>query len=450
MSHSHNLFGAGATGKHVGPPPDGLADFNEWCSEMGVTESLMKPVRECFEAWHGVDFVPITFLVPRPRPVAGNPTGIANMDCITVIVDRDGPVIPTLNLVPLDSDALARYSGTETQLPRTLLIGGGAMGSKLATHLGRTCVTEMDVVDPDVFIEHNLGRHDLRRVHVGLSKAEALIDELSRMTNDFHGSAYVMTLQKAILGGRISPTDYGLAIDATAAPGMPFVLCYFDELPRMFSVFTVPRGALGIATIEGPDRNPRLDDLEAVVYSLAAEREDVRTWLRARFVDYVGVGGCGDISAVIADDVVSFHASRFSQILRTTALEEGEGAIWIHDVNGSLTRLPAGRSGIIEAENWWVRIGWRVRETVFRMLEQHKPKEVAGYLHGMRDSSRKEIIVAHASVEPLLVQSESKVEIDTSQYENPSVGTLEYLGSWHAHPKGGTVASGKDETTHHG
>ena len=56
------------TGKHVGPPPDGLADFNGWCSEMGVTESLMKPVRECFEAWHGVDFVPITFLVPRPSP----------------------------------------------------------------------------------------------------------------------------------------------------------------------------------------------------------------------------------------------------------------------------------------------------------------------------------------------------------------------------------------------
>lgn len=60
---------------------------------------------------------------------------------------------------------------------------------------------------------------------------------------------------------------------------------------------------------------------------------------------------------------------------------------------------------------------------------------------------RKEILVCHASVEPLLIQSETEVEIDTSQYENPFAGTLEYLGSWHTHPEGGTGTSGKDERT---
>src|SRR5439155_26257948 len=96
-----------------------------------------------------------------------------------------------------DRDALARYSGVDTALPRMLMVGVGALGSKLATHLARTAAPEMDFVDPDVLVEHNLARHDLRRVHVGLSKAEALLDELTRMIPDFRRSALPMRLQDA-------------------------------------------------------------------------------------------------------------------------------------------------------------------------------------------------------------------------------------------------------------
>jgi hypothetical protein len=39
------------------------------------------------------------------------------------------------------------------------------------------------------------------------------------------------------------------------------------------------------------------------------------------------------------------------------------------------------------------------------------------------------------------------VEIDTTQYVNPSAGALEYLGSWHTHPEGGTGISDTDEQT---
>lgn len=436
------------TETHIGPPPAELDGFIAWCAEMRVPEELNDFVAKCFSAWQGVRFVPVTFLVRRPRPLAGNPTGVSNIDCVTVVLDGDeNIIIPVLNLRPLESEAVRRYAGSETQLPRSLTVGAGALGSKLVTHLVRVGTTRLDVVDPDLLLEHNLARHDLRRVHVGLPKASALIDELSRMVLDYEGTAYVSTIEDGLRSGSITPSDYELIIDTSASPGMHFVLSYFDELPRVFSAFTIPGGALGIACVEGPDRNPRIDELEGFVYSLASTRDDISKWLKERFLDYVGIGGCRDITAVIADDVVSLHAARFSQLLRTSALQEKAGAVWIHDLEGSLTRIPVGPSQILEVDGWSVRVGAWARETIFRMLEEHAPNEVAGYLHGFRDTYRKQLIVVHASVEPLLVQSPTEVEIDTSQYSNPAEDTLEYLGTWHTHPQGGTGTSDKDEST---
>lgn len=436
------------TGTHIGPPPDEIDGFADWCAEMGVAESLNGHVSQCFSAWQGVRFVPVTFLIRRPRPLAGNPTGVPNIDCVTVVLDGDDhAIIPVLNLRPLHSEAIRRYAGSKTGLPRSLLVGAGALGSKLATHLVRSGTTQLDVVDPDLLLEHNLARHDLRRVHVGLPKAEAVIDELSRMSRDFEGNAYVSSVEDGLRSAEIAPADYNVIIDSSASPGMHFVLSYFDDLPRIFSAFTIPGGSLGIACLEGPDRNPRIEELEGSVYSLASSRDDIAKWLKERFLDYVGVGGCRDITAVIADDSVSLHAARFSQLLRGSALQEDAGAIWIHDSDGSLTRLPVGPSQILEVDGWSVRVGAWARETIFRMLDEHAPDEVAGYLHGFRDTYRKQLIVIHASVEPLLVQSPTEVEIDTSQYSNPAENTLEYLGTWHTHPEGDTGTSTKDEGT---
>lgn len=436
------------TDVHVGPPPDEFATFVAWCREMGGEDSLEGDVAQCFAAWHAVDLVPITLLIPRPRPLAGNPSGVWNLDCVSVIFDRGGSGIPCLNLAPLTHQAVAQYSGSDRQLPRTLMVGAGTFGSKLATQLVRTAVAAMDVVDPDVLLEHNLARHDLRRVHVGLSKAEALMDELSRLVTDFQGMAYSTTIQEALRTGTIAPSDYGLVLDATASPGMPWVLSYFEDLPRVFSAFAVPGGALAIATIEGPERNPRADDLEAALYAQADSREDVHNWLKTPpYQDHMPIGGCRDVTAVIADDTASLHVARFSALLRTGALEIQEGAIWFHSEDGNFSYLPVGPTDVVEKGGWSVRIGASVRETVVRMLDENKRQEVAGYLHGLRDRYRKEILVSHASVEPLLIQSESGVEIDTSRYQNPAAGTLDYLGSWHTHPKGSTDTSERDERT---
>lgn len=435
---------------HVGPPRDDIAALLDWCSRMSAPESVSHEVSKCFSEWESLNLIGITFVIPRPRPVPGAPPECPNVDSVTALISRDGLVIPLQTLEPVDKRSIRRMSGVTESLPRSLLVGAGALGSKLGTHLVRTTGVDLDIVDPDILLEHNLVRHDLRRIHVGLSKAEGLADELQRMVTDFGGTGQTRMLQEALWDSHVVTSDYGLTLDMTALPRMSDVLAFFSELPRVFSAFVVLGGRVGIATIEGPERNPRADDLNAAIYAMAAENALIREWISsAEELIRVGSGGCAEFSVVMADDDISIHAARFSRVLRNEALEEASGGIWIFDLEGDTTRMQVGETRVVESDGWRIRVLSSVSEVIAEALEAHKPKEVAGYLHGIRDGDRKQIIIAHATVEPLIFQSEVGVEIDTSQYENPSGGTLQYLGSWHTHPGGGTSPSPTDENTIH-
>lgn len=284
------------------------------------------------------------------------------------------------------------------------------------------------------------------RGHVGLPKASAVADELQRMCPDLQTTGLFMTLQEACIRSAISASDYGIPVDATASPGMVDTLAYMTELPRVFSAFSVPGGDIAVATMEGSERNPRIDDLAAATYGLGSEVEAVRRWEEGPSAGSVVVGGCGDVAAVMADDIVSAYAARFSSLLRTEATID-HGAIWILGPGGFIEKRKVGETQIYESNGWVVRILAPVRDVMTSALREHHPEEVAGYLHGRRNQPRRELTVAHASVEPLVFQSRSGVEIDTSLYENPTAGALEYVGWWHTHPDGGTEPSPRDEAT---
>lgn len=434
------------TDTHVGPPPDDLEELVSWSGRMGGPGDIKDRITACFSAW-STNLVGVIFVVRRPRPVPGTSGRFPTVDSVTVLVTAEGVVMPLQTLNPLNAESLKELSGATTSLSRCLLVGGGSLGSKFGTHVVRTTGATVDVVDPDIFLEHNLARHDLRRVHVGLAKAEGLADELRRMVPGSDARGVRSTLQQALWDEHISPTDYELTLDMTASPRMGEVLSHFPALPRVFSGFIILGGRYGIATVEGPERNPRSDDLSASLYALAAKSETITHWLASSDERVmIGYGACADIASVVADDDISVHAARFSRLLRTDALSES-GGIWMLDVDGTSTHVPIGKTTVLETDGWIIRLTATARETIERALERHKPKEVAGYLHGIRDRHRKQVIVSDASVEPLLTQTEVCVEIDTSKYENPFGQALEYLGSWHTHPAGGTTPSPTDEGT---
>lgn len=139
---------------HIGAPPDNLAGLEQWAFRMGLGEAVGPHLSACFSAWWGVDLVPVTFLVPRPRALAGRSGDHGHIDCVSVGVDRGGNIIPLLNVEPTSRDQLVRLSGSRP-VPPLLVVGAGALGSRMATHLARCGISRMDIVDPDIFLEHN-------------------------------------------------------------------------------------------------------------------------------------------------------------------------------------------------------------------------------------------------------------------------------------------------------
>ena len=82
-------------------------------------------------------------------------------------------------------------------------------------------------------------------------------------------------------------------------------------------------GHLGILNIEGANRNPRLDDLQAMLYAEYAHEPAVAAWLvreaahaqEANPLVTVGVG-CNSETTVLADEIISTHAAYFAEVLK--------------------------------------------------------------------------------------------------------------------------------------
>ena len=70
------------------------------------------------------------------------------------------------------------------QPPKTVAIGLGSLGSQVVLNLARSGYGDWTLVDDDVLLPHNLGRHALGPGWVGTYKAEALSATLSEMIDD--------------------------------------------------------------------------------------------------------------------------------------------------------------------------------------------------------------------------------------------------------------------------
>lgn len=83
-----------------------------------------------------------------------------------------------------------------------VLVGVGSLGSTLATHMARSGVQRLTLIDPEVLEAANLGRHALGLPHLGRSKAVALARQLTRDVPTVEASAipsFVEEGSKAIL-----------------------------------------------------------------------------------------------------------------------------------------------------------------------------------------------------------------------------------------------------------
>jgi hypothetical protein len=479
--------------------PGNLADLQKW------TEDLNIPLKEAIHRYsmgnlHLLGGVPVTLVVPRPQKLIGMQCELELINFLVVACGdhwpKDGIWNPDTNVesmgqrVPLTLRKARDISSKPVaqDLGQLLIFGCGAVGSKLILHLARSGQGNMTLVDFDNLSPHNLVRNALLDESLGMNKAEAMKNVISGIFYE-DKEVKIDVIKESALNILIGKEKYILnqhrwIIDTTASPMILNALCN-AVIPKTISCCRceiADMGRLGILGIEGPNRNPRLDDLQVAIFDMAIKNQAVSNWLKSnrkereeeigsRLSDiYIGIS-CSSETMRLSDEVVSLHAAYFSSGFRKVAGDKrgrSGGLIQIswHDENGfkGNTENSVGLSQqfdvpsvtVINAKNdpnWQVRLKHGIEQNLHISLRRAKPNETGGLLVGRINSKRKIIYVTDFLPAPpdsisfpyAFVMGVQDIPKKIFDIEDLTGGMLTYVGEWHTHPASGTQLSPTDK-----
>ena len=432
-------------------------------------------------------WIPVIFAIRRPLVLVGQSTTI---ELLTFLIESHdngselepiaghAPVHALLHLEPLTrrhASELSRHHSTQRSLPQIALLGSGALGSKIALHLGRGGHDALTIIDNDVLLPHNFVRHALLSNSLFHNKALALDatlrelfltehDELQFSASDQNALDAITQVSNNVIAG------HELVLDATAS-NVVFNALSTANLPEQSRVVRceiADEGRLSIWLSEGEGRSPRIDDLRTLLFASSSEDIQVANWLKAfrsqrsevdgSLLEEIQLGvSCGSSTLRLSDDVVSYHAATMTMALRNQ--RGGEfGLVWYsldsEQPFGS-TRSSVGPTLVLHAPefpSWEVRLLAPATTFMRELFERDLPNETGGILLGHIDLQRHIIYVAKAmgpppdsEQRPYLFKKGSKgVSEAVTKMRRASGELVTYVGDWHTHLTGGTELSPTD------
>jgi integrative and conjugative element protein (TIGR02256 family) len=475
--------------RHFGELPETLGEFREWAAELGF------PIEAALDFYLANDLqffggVPIVLAVRRPQQVLGTESDI---ELLNFLISASGDHWPkegawdlaaevrlSDHRTPLTPAFARKVSALEADASAepTVVFGAGALGSKVAAHLVRSGSVALKLVDNARLSPHNLVRHALGGRAIGLPKAEALKDELLKIypgqadlpIEAKDGSALSCLRKPEFFDG------YANLVDMTAS-NIVFNALRDAELPETLRVHRVEiahRGRVGLLSIEGHGRNPRVDDLQSLIFDSAIEDDAVAAWLeevKSTRDDRVGAGGlediqiglsCSSATMRLADEVVSFHAAAATRRLRPYLAKDGpsrkDGAIYRsflgEDGDSSAATQTFAPTILLDADaGWRVRIAARAAAEMSELMRRHSPSETGGILVGRIAATRKTIYVTRLVPAPpdsrgtpwVFTRGTEKLPEAIERVQRRTGGLLTYVGEWHTHPMGGSDLSDTDK-----
>lgn len=380
------------------------------------------------------------------------------------------PVFPAAHRHSISSKLLCRMSGVPV-LPEgrdVVLVGCGSVGSKIAIHLARSGAAPSRVVDRRSLSPHNAARHALLPHADGLQitwtehKAEALAKAIAGLGQPAEASSEDVTrsLHDDDVLRRLFPRRTWAVINATASLAAREALAAIGPerlKARVLETSLLAGGAVGVMTVEGPNRNPNCGDLAVELY------EVLRTDDHLRQLVFEGeeptqrheIGeGCGSMTIVMPDATVSLFAAAMAEgvaTMRTGDLPIMGGRLLI----GRITEDGIGLSWvsrdvppvqIVQTENgdgdWVVRLLARAHEKIIRDCAAHANVETGGVLVGRTSETQRAFLVTDVLPAPEdSIRTPSEFVLGTrgvlktrEDYSQSCVGALYCLGTWHSHP----------------
>jgi hypothetical protein len=358
--------------------------------------------------------------------------------------------------VQLEFDPLLAglYTG-EKQMPATIVVGAGAIGSQVADVLARGGCERMGLVDKDVLNPHNLARHTLRKDAVGFSKAQALSVSIRNATGtptDFLIADLLSRKREDHDAIRAYLAEAKVIIDCSASAHVATTLG--DLAPgsaRRISCFLSPDARDLVVMVEAADRSTMMAELEDSYLAALAVDPKLVNHIPAHVEGARYGRGCGDRSTKIASELVMSQAAVAARRIRRS-LSDTTASLSVYRAceDGSTACLPVvtGGSRVFRVGGWSVAIHEQVIAACRQERERGLPAETGGVLLGTWDVERHEMrVVCMLPAPPDSVGSADGfirgcegLKEQVAAIQRRTADQVVYLGEWHSHPRGASAA----------
>ena len=365
-------------------------------------------------------------------------------------------VIP-LNPRPEFSPSLAAWvNGFEDSICMSVTaIGVGALGSQVVSNLVRAGFGQWTLIDGDVFLPHNLGRHALDGSALGSPKAVAVAEVLNRITEDA-SKAHAIVANVLRPGESTEQVLAALAeaeviLDMSASIPAARHLCRdVNADGRRISLFLNPSGTALTLLAEDKERRIPLDILEMQFYREIVGNSELGGLLEP--VDRRRTGqSCRDVSAQIPQDLVALHAAVASHAVREALGSDlAQISIWRVKQQGftmSATSVSPAQPTKKRVGDWTVYTDSRLQERLAGLRQARLPTETGGVLIGAYDMHRKIIYIVDTVPSPEdseewltgYIRGSKGLQQQVADICKVTEGMLRYIGEWHSHPDGTSV-----------
>ncbi|MFX0199035.1 MAG: ThiF family adenylyltransferase [Candidatus Hodarchaeota archaeon] len=388
-------------------------------------------------------------------------------------IREDSPVLSLGHRHKVNRKLLQRMSGGKEVMNRDPIvhIGCGSVGSKIAMHLARAGHGPFKLVDKEAFSPHNVARHALTPIpeFPGQPKASLLAREIEllRLEAEPINEDIIKLCKNPDNKMNPFPNDSRLVIESTGSVAVRNMLASLPDGKlggRLLHVALYQQGKVGIMAIEGSGRNPNVNDLVIGFWDELIDDPN----LRSKFSSFSGemrreeIGlGCGSHTMVVSDTRISLFAAgiaeRARQIIELENSKFQDGELWIgaldeNELGVSWKLLKIGKTTIlrVKAQNLWkVRILTQVVNQITDETKEWGDIETGGVLIGRISLSNRSFTISRVLEAPTdSTRSENSFVLGVEglkkkvqEIYDKSAGTLNYVGTWHSHPKGGEASS---------
>ena len=464
--------------------PDDWQSFRHFCRRHGIdTGALEKKIAE--DDLNFFVLIPVIAAIRRPKKIIGFSGDIEFFNFTLAVNSGDVEGEKIINNVsasfykhgqPLSRQKAKEISGFHADLGHYALIAGcGALGSKIIMHFARSGSTDYLMIDPDNLSPHNLVRHALLGNSEGLDKAIALKKEIA--------AVYPYEKLSLLIASKNSGMNcftpeliklFNWIFDFTASNAFFQVLVKAEpELnTRVCRAFITDFGNLGVLYFEGKQRNPRIDDLQVMLYAQFRKLEGVAAWLKresetkgVNVTITVGVG-CNSETTILADDIVSLHSAYFSGVIKTesNAQPTEKGRIYLNEIKTEpffynapklINVRPMIVVNALNDPSWQIRVKPGIIEIMKSEMGLAMPNETGGVFIGRSNYKTKTIHI----VELIKAPPDSKANAvcffrgieglpqAIAEVNDLTGNQLGYIGEWHTHPFGPNRLSNVDMDT---